>query len=320
MRTGRALTIAAFAIGAVAACGRRIAVPIEPCIIQGALLTHVTAPEGSNDPTAVEYDGEWFSGSGRASIDKAVQGLLAAANDTTWIPDADIAFFVPPDTVGAGFLPVIPDPMPPGPDASVNGPGDLGDISLDGLASELASAVASCRDRWGIMGTPGTPLLIVRRFVNSSGTPVQEAGESRGPQVILGSSAGTARLCTVPRSLSATDMQDGFSALKEPASFGALAPWTWVFLAHELGHSLLLSHGDGLDNDANGSPLGTSGPRLFDEGCDSAEFRAFDNAPGAPPASLMAPVPPVSHLITPLQRELARDAAIHAPGAIGGPP
>jgi hypothetical protein len=305
---------------ALSGCAQRIAVPLQACVVQGSRLTHTSEAKATSDPGAIKFRTDWYSSIGTFVADSVIQALVDAANDTTWIPDANIAFLLLPDTVGAGFYPVVPDPHPPNPTPGLPDRSALGDISLAGLHPELDEAIENCKAQWVPMGTSGTPLLIVRHFVDENGDAVTDAGVSRGPNYLLTAPGGFARLCTAPRTLSAADMKDGYSALEEPAAFAGLAPWTWVFLAHELGHTLLLSHGDGLDNDGNGVPLGTSGPRLFDQGCDPPEFQSYDNAPEAPPTSLMDPVPPVSHLITPLQREAAREAAVHAPGALGGPP
>ena len=40
--------------------------------------------------------------------------------------------------------------------------------------------------------------------------------------------------------------------------------------AHEIGHALGLSHGNGVDDDMNGTAAGLDGPKRFDKFCDPA--------------------------------------------------
>src|SRR5207253_1989956 len=77
-----------------------------------------------------------------------------------------------------------------------------------------------------------------------------------------------------------------------------------IILAHELGHALMLAHGDGLDNDGNGTQPPANGVRRFDQDCDSQEFQHIDQANGAQGGSLMSEGGNLKTL-TPLQVELA---------------
>ena len=89
-------------------------------------------------------------------------------------------------------------------------------------------------------------------------------------------------------------------------------------LSHELGHSLALGHGDGLDNNGDGAPAGTPGRRLYDTYCDprgvvSADYDFPVEDQGAAGRSLMNYTN--STTITPLQKETLRSLAKLVPGA-----
>ena len=87
----------------------------------------------------------------------------------------------------------------------------------------------------------------------------------------------------------------------EPARIAFLEDFG-AYLGHELGHALLLGHGDGIDQGPIiGSEPPTAGPRPFDEYCDPAEPQES--------CSLMDPVYARCTELTALQIELARAAA-----------
>jgi hypothetical protein len=105
------------------------------------------------------------------------------------------------------------------------------------------------------------------------------------------------------------DVANQYVVITEPNLFalhGSLPRLFYNVLAHELGHCLLLSHGDGLLNGGTLPP--NNGPRKFDQDCGGF----------SPPISLSLMYPGgASDVITPLQRELARDAAVLVPGHTG---
>jgi hypothetical protein len=132
---------------------------------------------------------------------------------------------------------------------------------------------------------------------------------------------GGADLCNVPRKLTAADLLGPYAVIVDPSLFYLTQPRHGtgeggIVLAHELGHLLLLAHGDGLDNDANGSLPPVDGTRRFDDDCDHSEYSRIDAAPGNL-GSLMSAENVALTSITALQKELARTAAALAPGALG---
>jgi len=136
--------------------------------------------------------------------------------------------------------------------------------------------------------------------------------------------------CVAPRTLTVSDASASGVTMIDSANFGAKnldgrpmnAADPFSTLAHELGHSLLLGHGDGVDNDHNGVLPPAPGNRWYDAYCDPAGV----NAAGAPIEDLLGGAAGCGsvmlggsaqcHDIQPLQREAARDAAALIPGAI----
>jgi hypothetical protein len=96
-------------------------------------------------------------------------------------------------------------------------------------------------------------------------------------------------------------------------------------LAHELGHNLFLGHGNGLDDNGDGRPIGFNGPRRYDEYCDPGWLLAPGNTVlaedvnSATPCSLMQ-AKACSGELRPLQVETARGVALLLPGAVNGTP
>lgn len=108
-----------------------------------------------------------------------------------------------------------------------------------------------------------------------------------------------------------------FDQARMPAGSGS--PVT--VLAHELGHNLLLGHGNGLDDDGDGLLPGLAGPRRYDEICDPdwlvppRNTDVAEDVGSANPCSLMQNFA-CSTTLRPLQVETARGVAGFVPGSV----
>ena len=230
----------------------------------------------------------------------AVVGLFSEANKI-W-SQAAISFLA-----CCQDIPVITDP--------VRSP-DMPGVIERGIqeSEEMKTARDACAAAWagkvalttGTGFTDGPIVIFVRDIFGPNKTTIVD----RGITVI----AFPGKLCVAPRSLNASDVQDAYVFLLEPASLRpSLKEGDPVhLLAHELGHTLLLFHGDGEDNDHDGLEPPNPGQRLFDAKCDSTEPRSDDD-----PGSLMNEAGHTSTELKPLQIELAREAAQVWPGRVG---
>jgi hypothetical protein len=232
------------------------------------------------------------------------------ASDRVWIPGAYITFrsaFAAAIGASASF-PVIDDPRPPG-----LGPGAEGDILDPGIDdTELKEAWAACDAAWDALakakGVPlvGFPAVNIHRFVDASGNPTTLAGKGAFNYTVSG---GTADLCTNPPSISAsaTFSWSGRIAVNDYSLIRGFDPDD-IVTAHELGHSLSLDHGNGLDDNGNGR---------YDLFCDPAENVI------ATPFTVMTPNTGgafSTKLVTPLQQGTARAIARRVSGAQIDPP
>ena len=239
-----------------------------------------------------------------------------------WIPGAEIAFQPLP---GNNHFPVIDDPKPPGPENEPSrfGPGKFGDIEVhegEQPTDEMQYARSSCDWKWRQSGIKSNALVVIiaRNLVARSGV-APSVGVHPGHLSLRNRNDGR-DLCEVPRKLTQEDIRDGYAIIVDPeilAGRSREGPQRGgqgdpaIILAHELGHALLLAHGDGFDNDGNGTQPPGNGFRRFDEDCDPAEVQQV--------TSIMSSGG-YDKKLTPLQLELARTAAVLAPDAKGGPP
>lgn len=193
---------------------------------------------------------------------------------------------------GSASFPIIADPKPPR-----NGrPDHLGDI-VDPRqdVTELNTALASCRNAWDAIATQfATPLvgpiaLNIGQFVDLRGNPVTDLIGWGGYTTWA---PKTEHPCDVESEL--ITASGGFFAVADFSEIGE--PDTDAKLvAHELGHVLYLSHGNGEDDNGNG---------FYDQRCDPWEL------PGAPPETVMHPdIRAATDAITPNQGNTSRKIA-----------
>jgi len=243
---------------------------------------------------------------------------MQSANDHFWIQGAEIAFhsaftYRVEDDVS---FPSIPDHyLPP------NGVGSSGDINLDRYGFyegsiapiELVHQVADCEMAWDALelehdtNLEGIIAVNVNRFVNASGSQSTTVGIATSSIACEPARSTTMAICTDLNTMS--ENIGTFVALEDASYDQDLESQDFqdVTLAHELGHTLFLGHGDGLDNDENG---------LFDSCCDANENES------ATPYSLMSPYSnqASSRVITALQKDWARTVASKTPGILIDPP
>lgn len=282
----------------------QIWVPLRPCVIKGAPLT--------------DTGGGSFSDVGTDAADNFVRSVVSEANNKIWIPGANIRFFpslYAGTGAGAGFsVPVIPDPEPPSPQHYIDyanyGPGELGDIFVGEpgfqlVTNEMDQAYATCLATWHLganSGKPGTIVIIARDLVGDQfGNPSGSVGVNPGHSATWLRNGGV-DLCTVPRHLLVSDVASQYAILPDPSLYaGHGTGFFYNTLAHELGHTLLESHGDGLNNGGTLPP--NVGPRKFNADCGGTQTGiSLMSASGGNDA------------VTPLEAELARDAAKLVPG------
>jgi hypothetical protein len=269
-----------------------ITVIVRPCVVRGAAWTDGQASQSkvNNQISAVFSDVNtiWM----QAGI-----GILAEYNKN-------------------GDVPIIDDPFPPGTPRNIDqygGPGHPGDVQQsqdDSPSLEASKAVASCNVAWAGQlgpGLPGIPVVFVRVLVDPDGTDSHLAGFS--PPNLSNYRRNQGKdLCDQPYAVQASDVIGRYSLV---ATYSSPNPLNLIpTIAHELGHDLMLAHGDGRDNDGNGR---------WDEMCDNLEYVGTDLKVSIELSSLMYATAN-STVITPLQRKLARSAAILVPGSLGGPP
>ncbi|HVS82485.1 MAG TPA: hypothetical protein VHE60_12210 [Pyrinomonadaceae bacterium] len=284
-------------------------VPVRMCVLEGSSLAAGKKP------------GETIGG-------KQILDLLESVNKDVWFPNAQIAF----STSIESAFPVIADPSPPG----AGGCGGLGDLTAAGFGGgDGKFAENNCAAAWQqrYPGKVGIPIIFARNFCNS----LSIKGGSPGPDVTLFVKSAQARsgqrgddLCGVPRHLTGRDITNEtrhpFVIMIEPNN----NPNARNVLAHELGHNLLLGHGNGLDDNHDGMPAGRIGPRRYDEYCDPGWLIAPDFlvlAEDVPTrfvnceqsGSLMQESAGCPNL-QPLQVETARDVARLMPGFVNTTP
>ncbi len=272
-----------------------IIIPVRFCAVEGS-------PEAEGKSAGQEASGQ------------SLFRMLDDVNNRAWLRDAHILFRSAP----ASSIPVIEAPR--------LFPGDVnqkkGDFHVgigEGDAPEWAT---KCREAW-IARYPeqdGVVVVNVRLLTNT------DAAAFANPLAFalqLGNSRNQ-DLCSEPLNLNVNDVKDNYAFIQDPACYeeqqcGLTVQPTYPSLAHEFGHVLMLGHGNGLDDDHNGSPAGTMGPKRYDSYCDPAGTR-YDGSPVEDPvfsdcdSSSMMEVYGRCDNLRPLQVETARAVAKLVPG------
>jgi uncharacterized repeat protein (TIGR01451 family) len=293
-----------------------IAIPLRPCFLEGTQLGFgVPAFDpGSGRPIQPE----------QLALPQDVIPLIDQINDRTWLKHARIAF----RAARSRGVPVLKDlhTLPLSRGGPPTRPGEIETPITANGAGENADLKAACELAWqGIdPSQKGIPIVFVRRIFATARGYVPEAEfvliqrEARLPANM------STRLCEHPHDrLEVGDVtRVGWVVLLEPSA--PTPAHTLQTLAHELGHSLLLGHGNGLDDDGNGTLPPQSGPRRFDAYCDTMgldpettplEDRLTPFVSCEQTASLMHTSRSDCFNLRPLQVEQARAAAKKVPGA-----
>ena len=275
IRRARATCAAVLLPLLVAACDKvSLVVPLRVCVVQGSAFA--PAAQAPNIPV----------------LEARVHELLSTAS-AFWIEQAGIGILAYPDVL------VIQDPTP-----TVTPRQKVGDVvqdlGLGGPTQESLDMIQACDTEWARLPTgkpPGVTLVFARDFA-SQGGGVNISMLGFTPAI------GTAS-CTAPYHIDPTFVRSRWSIVKTNLN-GDHTPAQWQksivgTIEHEFGHILLLRHGNGKDDDANG---------VWDEECDAKEYSAFDLKDPQTSFNLMAPQSSVSTGITALQVALARAAAV----------
>ena len=250
-----------------------LVVPVRICVIRDSTI----APSDRPDDLP-------------ATTTKALQ-IVAAASEI-WRNAASIGFLPYPD------VRLMDDPYP----ADIKGWQRRGDIVQDlgrDASQEVDAAIQGCDALWAAPQDgkpPGVTVVFVREFVSSDGGINKDLLGFTPP---LGSTQ-----CTQPYNIDAGFVRSRWSMIKTFISSDQ-TPEMWLTsvshtTAHELGHLMLVAHGNGKDDDANG---------LWDEACDPIEYHNFDQVDPDAPGNLMHASTQWGTSLSPLQRELARTVA-----------
>jgi hypothetical protein len=237
---------------------------------------------------------------------------------------------------GMNGVPVINDPD--GFQATGEQVGDIDAPSGDPF--EALEAAWECHRTWNQLDPDmkGPVVVTVRQFVHAGPTL---AGASHPDFALWAAGAhplGGRRgddMCGEPRQLSLEDVFEidrsslthtdvGWLIIAQPNQFRDLDHRSRG-LAHELGHVLFLGHGNGADDNSDGSPAGPPGSRRFDEYCDPLGSTTINGAsfPREDVASTDTECRSIMHPrascngLTELQIEQARAAAALMPGCSG---
>ena len=228
-----------------------------------------------------------------------------------------LVLFVPADAPLG--IPVIADPNPDD--------DQLGNIVISSFNSEFSQVIAYCEQGWSDLYPQQRGVILVNARVLIGAAVVGGAA----PQVpfalwTASSTLLTGRrgddLCGFPRNLTVADVSQMLKlVVYDPALFGTGNYFgdryrPDIVLAHELGHVLMLPHGNGLDDNNDGLQPPFPGPRRFDEYCDPQALLEDSATPWTDcegSGSLMQANSCTG--LRPLQEEQIREVAKLVPGA-----
>jgi hypothetical protein len=306
-----------------------ITIPVRWCAVEGSWQA-----EGKKA-------GEFVDGANLLS-------LMRSQDFGVWVPFALIEFV---SAYAPKGIPVIADPDPalqtPSSDPLTGQLGDLviPEVAFDPGRFDLRDARFACEDAWSKSypdqkGTIAVNYRITRGCSGASscagpnGVDYGTLGASFAPNPdlwITGSRAND--FCWHPRHLSKTDVApcqvvfvEDQAMYSDTTDFSGLGPAAFalynagVTVAHELGHSLMLGHGKGVDPDNDGLLPPAPGARRFDCLCDpqgptGGNANPYDQA-GIVGGDTIVTEFSSAYNMTPLQVEQVREVALLIPGAV----
>ncbi len=283
-----------------------IQVPVRFCATEGS-------PQAEGKAA-----GELVSGAGLVS-------LLEQANEIAWEDDARILFHA----ASAPGIPVIAAPELPDPRWK------RGDVSVpSGVGTGDAVIVGGlCEEAWEQYPDQDGLIVVNARRLTDPGFITPQAVTTEPDASLLLGGARNDDLCRSPRQLSVTDVTGMSVVITDQDCYGSNVCGETVSgsarkdLAHELGHALMLGHGNGFDDNHDGLEPPEQGPRRYDKYCDplgTKNDRPLEDAltpfvSCEESNSLMMQVPDCQPpVLRPLQVETARAVAKLVPGAVSG--
>jgi len=189
---------------------------------------------------------------GATNVNDLLRRRHEAASDNIWLPQTGIAFRSAANFIVEDY-PLLQDPdcVEGPPDTFTCEKGVRGDVYIDPDTAnfdEYEALIAACRAAWQAQDPTieGVTAVQINHFIDAAGTPLSILGiGGRAQENDAREQIEAGRVAVV----------DHFYRQSVPGNPSPPNPSDTIdrLLAHELGHSVSLRHGDGLDNDNNGS-------------------------------------------------------------------